>query len=98
MSEASGGIAMSLLGKVVKGAIVLDGNPQLPEGARVLVMVGEDDVINMPAPPNTETHEEHRASLRESIDEMKRGGSGVEARRFLKDIAIKHNLPLQSAE
>ena len=88
---------MTLEGKVVNGVIVLDGESRLPEGARVRVELSEDDYDNIPPPPTTETHEEFLASLREGIEDAK-AGRGRPAREVLKEIAIKHNLPLQPGE
>ena len=92
---------MTLEGTVVNGTIVLDGAPPLPEGARVRVeLTGEDDPEdweNAPPPPTTETREEFLASLRESIEEIK-AGKGVNARQFLKELAIEKGLPLQPGE
>jgi len=85
---------MSLIGTVVKGVIVLDGNPPLPDGTRVRVMLDEDD---LPLPSTTETYEEHLAALRESIEDMKAGRTRP-AREVLKEIAQRHNLPLEPGE
>ena len=49
-------------------------------------------------PPTMETYEEHLAILRQSIEDMKAGVGGVEARKFLKELAIRHNLPLEPGE
>jgi hypothetical protein len=90
---------MSWQGTVVNGAIRLDGSWSLPEGAKVWVELSDDDELdNMPPPPPTETYEEHLASLRQSIAETKAGIGGVDARQFLKEMAIKHKLPLQPGE
>jgi len=91
---------MTLEGTVVNGVIVLDGAPQLPEGARVRIEFSHDDDTwdDLAPPPTTETYEEHLAILRQSIAESKAGIGGVEARQFLKELAIKHNLPLQDGE
>jgi hypothetical protein len=70
---------MPLEGTVVNGVIVLDGAPQLPEGARVRVELAADDPDaweNAPPPPSTESREELLASLRESIAEAKAGVPG----------------------
>ncbi len=92
---------MTLEGTVVNGTIVLDGAPPLHEGARVRVeLTGADDLEdweNAPPPPTTETHEEFLASLRESIANVN-DGQGMEARQFLKELAIKMKLPLQPGE
>lgn len=89
---------MTLEGTVVNGTIVLDGAPPLPEGARVRVELTEDDSDDVGPPPTGETHEEFLTSLREGIEETKAGVGGIEARKFLKELAIKHNLPLQPGE
>ncbi len=90
---------MTLEGIVKNGVIVPDGPPP-PEGARVRMEVVEDDPDdweNAPPPPTTETREEFLASLRESIANVN-DGQGVEARQFLKELAIKMKLPLQPGE
>jgi hypothetical protein len=92
---------MTLTGSVVNGLIVLDGASRLPEGTKVRVEVvdnDEDELDDFPPPPSTETYEEHLAILRQSIEEMKAGVGGVEARKFLKELAIKYNLPLLPGE
>jgi hypothetical protein len=88
---------MTLEGTVVNGVIVLDGAPPLPEGARVRVELSVGDPDDVPPPPSTETHEEHLASLREGIEDAK-VGRGRPAREVLKEIALKHNLPLRPGE
>jgi len=88
---------MSLLGTVVKGVIVLDGDPPLPEGARVRVSLDDIELDDLPLPSTSETHEEHLAALRESIEDMKAGRTRP-AREVLKEIAQRHNLPLEPGE
>ena len=70
---------------------------QPPEGARVRMEVVEDDFDDVPPPHTTETREEFLDSLREGIAEAKAGG-GRPAREVLREIAIKHNLPLLPGE
>jgi hypothetical protein len=61
---------MSLVGTIVNGHVVLDGNPRLPEGARVrLVFDDEGDVDPVP----TETYEEHLNMLRQSLADPEPG-------------------------
>ncbi|MGL6095905.1 MAG: hypothetical protein ACRC7O_08940 [Fimbriiglobus sp.] len=90
---------MSFEGTVVNGTIVLDGGPQLPDGVRVRVEfadeLGADD---FPPPPATETYEEHLAALRESAADMRAGVPGIDACQFLKELAVKHGLPLLPGE
>jgi len=88
---------MAFEGTVLNGVVVLDGGPRLPEGTRVRVDLEMDD-DDIGPPPSEETYEEHLAFLRESIAEAKAGVGGVEARQFLKEIAIKYNLPLLPGE
>lgn len=91
---------MELEGTVVNGVIVLDGNPPLPEGVRVRVELDserDEDNIRIPA-LEPGTREDELAALREAYAEAKAGIGGVEARQFLKDLAIKHNLPLAPGE
>lgn len=68
---------MTIEGTVVNGVIVFDGNPTLPEGARVRIEVAADDELgdNL-APPATETHAEHLAALRDSLAAMDAGEKG----------------------
>ena len=80
---------MSLLGTVVKGVIVLDGSPTLPEGARVQVLLNENESDDLPLPQSTETYEEHLAALRESMEDMKAGRTRP-AREVLKEIALRN--------
>ena len=82
---------MSMMGTVVNGQIRIDGNPSLPEGAKVWVEFEED--VDFGEPQIVETHEEHLAILRQSIAESKSGGGGIEARQFLNELAIKYDLP-----
>jgi hypothetical protein len=88
---------MTLEGTVVNGVIVPDGGANLPEGTRVRFVVTEDDLDDVSPPPTTETDEEFLASLREGIEDAK-AGRGRPAREVLKEIALKHNLPLQPGE
>jgi hypothetical protein len=88
---------MTLQGTVVNGVIMLDGNPPLPEGARVRVELADDE--NDLRDPGLEpgTREEELTILRQSIEDMK-AGRGRPAREVLKEIALKYNLPLQPGE
>jgi hypothetical protein len=87
---------MTLLGTVQNGVIVLDGNPRLPEGARVRVELAEDE--DFPVPPSEPyDREKELAILRGSVEDAK-AGRGTEARQFLKDLAVQHNLPLEPGE
>jgi hypothetical protein len=88
---------MSLLGTVVKGVVVLDGNLPLPEGARVRVFLSEDDFEDYSPQPTQETYDQHLAALRESIEDMKAGRTRP-AREVLKELALRHNLPLEPGE
>jgi hypothetical protein len=86
---------MTLRGTVVNGAIVLDGSPALPEGARVVVeLAGDDDVwpADLAPPPPTETYEEHLAILRQSIAD-KEAGRGRPLDEVMAEIAAEFNLP-----
>jgi hypothetical protein len=89
---------MGLEGTVVNGAIRLDGNPQLPEGARVRVeFENADELDDIPPPPATESYEEHLAILRESIEEA-RTGQTRPAREVLKELAAKYGLSPQPGD
>jgi len=60
----------------------------------LLLLEDEDDI---PPPPPTETYAEYLVSLRESIDDMNAGRTRP-AREVHKEIAIRHNLPLEPGE
>ena len=85
-------------GTVVNGVVVLDGDAPLPKRCAYGWRMEEDHFDDVSPPPITETHEEHLAILRQSIGEAQAGAGGIEARQFLKDLAKKHNLPLQPGE
>lgn len=87
---------MALEGTVVNGVLVFDGPPP-PEGTRVRMEIVEDDFDDVAPPPPTETREEFLTSLRESIANVN-DGQGVDARQFLKELAIKKKLPLLPGE
>jgi hypothetical protein len=82
-------------GTVVNGVIVLDGGTRLAEGARVRVALADPDDLGPPAEPYD--REKELAILRESLADV-RAGRGTPAREFLKDLAAKHNLPLEPGE
>lgn len=86
---------MTLEGTVVNGVIVLDSGAPLPEGARVRVEVtDEDDLFPLAEPHDPE---KELAILREALEDV-RAGRGMPAREFLKELATKHNLPLEPGE
>jgi hypothetical protein len=86
---------VGLEGTVVNGVIVPDGGRPLPEGARVRIELAEALPADHPhAPYDRETE---LAILRESIEEMK-AGQVRPAREVLKEIALRHNLPLEPGE
>ena len=87
---------MALSGTVVNGVIVLDGSAALPEGARVRVELGDEEAANFSQPP-AETNEVHLDILRESLEEAKAGRTRP-ARDVLREIALRHNLPLETGE
>jgi len=82
-------------GTVHNGVIVPEG-PAFPEGTRVRLEAAE--VEEDYSTPPTDTYEEHLTSLRESIPETEAGIDGIDARQFLKELAIKHGLPLLPGE
>jgi len=90
---------MTLEGTIQNGALVPDDGAGLPDGARVRYELLADDEDDFGPPSDTETREEFLASLRESVADARAGtGGGVEARAFLKQLAIKHGLPLLPGE
>lgn len=54
----------------------------------------EDDI---PVPPPKETYAQYIAGLRESINDMKAGRMRP-AREVLKEITVRHGLPLEPGE
>jgi hypothetical protein len=81
-----------LSGTVVNGSIRLDGNPLLPDGARVRVEFEDTDACDdLPAEPTGETYEQHLAVLRESIEEA-RTGQTRPARVVMQELAVKYGL------
>jgi hypothetical protein len=87
---------MMLEGTVVNGVIVLDTGTQLPNGVRVRVELAEDDDDFFP-PPEPYDREKELAILRESLEDVK-AGRGMEAREFMKKLAVELNLPLAPGE
>ncbi len=75
---------MGITGVVVNGRIELNEPGLLPEGATVTVGWGE-------------TEEEYLESLRRAYEESKLG-RGTDARAFLKEMALRNNLPLEPGE
>jgi hypothetical protein len=86
---------MTLEGTVVNGAIVLDGGAQLPDGVRVRVELTDPD--DLAPPPEPYDREKELAILREALEDVK-AGRGVPAREFMKELAVKYNLPLEPGE
>ncbi len=86
---------MSFFGTVVNGVIVLEGNAQLPEGARVWVELDEDDDI--PPPPEPYDREKELAILREALEDVK-AGRGEPFEQFMARLAKEHNLPYRPPE
>ena len=87
---------MTLEGTVINGLIVLDTGAKLPEGARVRVELADDD-DDLAPPPEPYDRENELAILREALEDVK-AGRGTPAREFLKELAVKHNLPLEPGE
>ncbi len=87
---------MQLEGTIINGVIVLDGNAALPEGTRVRVELSPKLPPDHPhAPYDRETE---LALLRESYEDVLADRGGVEARKFLKEMAIRRNMPLAPGE
>lgn len=84
---------------IVRGIVMIPEGTPPSEGARVrhkLLDADEDDGIG--PLPTTETREEILAAIRESVAEARAGVGGVEAREFLKWIALAYGLPLMPGE
>jgi len=85
---------VTLQGTIISGRVELDSPANLPNGTRVRVELLDDDLY----PPLTpENHETEIAALRESLQDAA-DGRGIEAREFLKQVALKHKLPLSGRE
>ena len=87
---------MTLEGIVVNGVVVLDGGPGFPEGARVRVELSED-LEDRESPYEPYDREQEIAILRESIEDMN-AGRVRPAREVLKEMALRHNIPLGPGE
>ena len=84
---------MSLEGTVVNGMIVLNGNPRLPEGARVRVEL--EDVFEYPHPLAPYDRENELALLRVRMLET---NAGVPLKEGMARIAVELNLPQAGPE
>ncbi len=91
---------MTQEGTIRNGVIVPDDGTPLPDGMRVRYELLADDEgdDDFGPPKSAETRAEFLASLRDSVAEARAGVGGVEARTFLKQLALKHGLPLLPGE
>ena len=88
---------MALEGTVVNGRVELDDRTNLPDGTRV--SIEPIATFEYPHPMASYDREKEIALLRESIEDAKAGrGESVEARAFLKQLAIERGLPLEPGE
>ena len=97
---------MPIIGTVVNGAVLPDGEMHLPEGAKVrMELIAELDEENWPDFTDPNLPEDHPHApynrevelrlLRESIAEMNAGG-GRPWREVMQELSLKHGLePLQ---
>jgi hypothetical protein len=84
---------MTLEGTVVNGMIVLDGTPQLPEGARVRVELADvEDPDDISPPPEPYDRAKELAILREAVEDVK-AGRGMPFEEFMAKLAAEHKLP-----
>jgi len=87
---------MTLEGTVANGVVVLNAGVRFPEGARVRVELLEDpDDIEPPFEPYD--REREIAILRESHEDAE-AGRVRPAREVLKEMAIRHGIPLEPGE
>ena len=92
---------MTIQGTVVNGMIVLDGAPQLPEGARVRVELTESAAESAPPTEGFEyphplapyDREKEMALLRESIAAMDAGEKGRSVAEVFDEIDRELNRP-----
>ena len=82
---------MALEGTVLNGVVVLDGNPQLPDGTRVRVEL--EDVFEYPHPLAPHDREKEEALLRERLATMQSGEKGIPVDKAMARIAAELNLP-----
>lgn len=82
-----------IAGTIVGGHVRLDSPSQLPEGTRVH-LVADDEWDDQPSPAASETREQFLTGLRESAADPE----SVDARQYMKQLAIKHGLPLMPGE
>lgn len=88
---------MTLEGTVANnGVVVLDAGPGFPVGARVRVNLTED-VDDLVPPFEPYDRERELAILRESHEDAI-AGRVRPAREVLKEIALRHNIPLEPGE
>mgnify|MGYP000942296562 CR=1 FL=1 len=92
---------MILEGVIVGGRIELDSPTGLPDGTRVRIEPvaneSSEDWGDLEPPTEPYDRDKELALLREALDDVK-AGRGVEARTFLKELALRHNLPLEPGE
>jgi hypothetical protein len=85
---------MTLEGTIVNGVVVLDGNPEVPEGARVRVdFEVEDGVFEYPHPLAPYDRQKEVALLRERIANREAGVPGIPLREAMATIAAELQLP-----
>ena len=87
---------MQLEGTVVNGMIVLNGTPQLPEGARVWVEL--EEALEYPHPMAPYDREKELALLRDRIAGSNCGVSGIPLKEAMARIAVELNLPHSDPE
>jgi len=76
-------------GTIVDGHVRLDSPSDLP-----VHLVASDEWDELPPPQVGETREQFLTSLRESVADPE----SVDARQFMKELALKHGLPLMPGE
>lgn len=86
---------MTLDGTIANGVVVLDAGDRFPEGMRVRVAPADEDDFDPPFEPYERARE--LALLRESHADAE-AGRVRSAREVLKEMAIRHNLPLEPGE
>ena len=84
---------MILNGMIVDGRVELDSSIQLPNGTRVSLELNGHGAKW----PQPDDHETELAHLRESFEDMEVGRL-FPAREVLREIALRHNLPLEPRE
>ena len=88
---------MSVAGIVVNGHVEFETTSTLPEGTRVRIELDSDSAHDSSGEPEPRDRIEEIAILQASREDALAGRTKP-ARELLREIAIRHNLPLELGE